>query len=635
MYASDLAGAAAGAALAVPLMHLVPTPTLIALCAFLPLAAGALVLRPLPKSVPVVAVALAGLLVWGQPFRLHYTKLYAESDVLWERWTPTARLTVFPDLTWRQGSAFGWGMGSKYEPYPMQQRWLEQDGSAGTPITRLDRPPSEMPHLLFDVTSLGHQLRPPKSVCVIGAGGGRDVLTALAVGATQIDAVEMNGAIVDALSGPFREFSGDVYHLPGVTPRVEEGRTFLAHTDRRFDLIQISLIDSWASTAAGAFALSENNLYTVEAVRLYLNRLNAGGLVSISRWTRVPSGVSFDAPRLALLVKRALELEGIAEPEKHILVAEGQAIATVLASREPFRQEDWQKLDEVCQRRGFTLIWPIAPATPLDALVVGALALGPERYEAMGFDLSPPTDDRPFFFHVVTVFRGVNPEVRGELAINENAVILLRWLLVVVGVLTLALFLAPLASERWIARDRLWRGSAYFAAIGAAFLLVEAALIQKFILYLGHPSRATTVILTAVLAGAGVGSYAATRISGGLVDRAKYLLPLAVGVLLLVLPLLFQATLGWPLAVRIAVSLVVVAPLATLMGFAFPLGMERFGEERKAWFWALNGATGVLAGVASLALAMTIGYANVLALGLAAYLLAVFLLPTQGARVRA
>jgi hypothetical protein len=138
-----------------------------------------------------------------------------------------------------------------------------------------------------------------------------------------------------------------------------------------------------------------------------------------------------------------------------------------------------------------------------------------------------------------------------------------------------------------------------------------------------------------VLAGAGVGSYAATRISGGLVDRAKYLLPLAVGVLLLVLPLLFQATLGWPLAVRIAVSLVVVAPLATLMGFAFPLGMERFGEERKAWFWALNGATGVLAGVASLALAMTIGYANVLALGLAAYLLAVFLLPTQGARVRA
>jgi hypothetical protein len=630
MYASDLTGAALGAALAVPLMHVLPTPTLMALCGFLPMIAAAVLLRPIPKSLAVLAAALVTLLAWGEPFHLRYTKLYTETDALWEEWTPTARLAIFPKpfLVDKPEYAFGWGMGRRFQAYTIDQHWLEQDGSAGTPLTRLDRPPSQMPHLVFDVTSLAHQVRPPQSVCVIGSGGGRDVLTALAVGATRVDAVEMNGGIVRALEGPFREFTGDVYHLPGVTPHVEEGRSFLSRSDRAWDLIQISLIDSWAATAAGAFALSESNLYTLEAVQLYLRRLTPRGVLSISRWTRVATGL--EAPRLALLVKKALELEGVAEPERHILIAEGDAIATIVVSRQPFELADWQRLDEVCEERGFVRHWPIGPLTPERSPIAEVLASGPGAFAAMGLDLSPTTDDRPFFFHLVPVFGTVDPKVRSYFSQQESAVVLLRWLMAVVGIVTLALFLLPLASTRLFPRGAgAWRGSLYFAAIGAAFLLVEAVLIQKFILYLGHPSHATTVVLTAVLAGAGFGSFAAGRVSGGSIDRAKFALPVVVSALPFVLPALFSATLGWPLPGRIAVSLVVVLPVATLMGFAFPLGMTRFGEDRKPWFWAINGVTGVLAGVASLALAMAIGYTAVLGLGTAAYLLAAFLLPPR------
>jgi spermidine synthase len=151
------------------------------------------------------------------------------------------------------------------------------------------------------------QLRPPARACIIGAGGGRDILTALKAGASDVDAVELNGAIVNALSTPLRAFTGDVYHLPGVHAHVDEGRSFLTRSNGDYDLIQISLIDSWAATAAGAFALSENYLYTTEALRLYWRRTSPSGLVSISRW--MAGDRQLEAARLAKLATVALELE--------------------------------------------------------------------------------------------------------------------------------------------------------------------------------------------------------------------------------------------------------------------------------------------------------------------------------------
>jgi hypothetical protein len=625
VYGADLIGATIGAALVVPLMHVVPTPIIVGASGLLPLLGAAISGRiRLRVTVPLAALLLA-LMVWGKPFELTYSKQYAEQkyELLYEKWTPTARLTVFKDVIFQKDGAlgFGWGMGERYKPKPIEQLWLEQDGSAGTPITRLAGSPADLGHLRFDVTSVGYDLKAPKNVCVIGVGGGRDVLTALGAGAEKVDAVELNPHIVDALSGPFAEFSGDIYHRPGVTPVVSEGRSFLTGTDHRYDLLQISLIDSWAATAAGAFALSENYLYTMEAFQLYLDRLAPGGVLSVSRWAygqRV-----LEAARLVVLAKEALISRGVAEPLEHMFAVQAGTVLTLLVSNEPFTDADTAALDAICAQRGFARHWPPGPSTPEKSAMTIALLGGGDALASLGVDLSPPTDERPFFFQSVAPFTSVSSDLMTSLSPNEHSVVLLRWLLLIVSLLTLAVFVAPFVLTRQLNTGAgFWRGSAYFAAIGIAFMFVEIGWIQRFILYLGHPSHATTTVLATLLLGAGIGSTLSARTSLALVRKLAPLLAVVIFIANQAMTPLFDATIGASFAVRVLLSVVVLFPAGFLMGFAFPTGMIYFGDRSKAWFWAINGAMGVFASISSLALAMVVGFNTVVFVGVGAYLVA-------------
>jgi hypothetical protein len=637
MYAADLLGATLGAVLVVPLMHVVPTPHLVAGAGLLPLVAAVILDRRLTAGPLVAAALVAGAMIWGEPLRLRAAKSYVEpDDLLFMKWTPTARITVFPDIFYLKDkkAGFGWGMGDKYQPVPLDQLWIEQDGSAGTPITRLATTPADLGHLFFDVTSAGYQLRPPRRVAIVGAGGGRDILTAKHAGAEDVDAVELNPAIVGALSGPFREFSGDVYHLPGVHPHVGEGRSFLTHSDGGYDLLQISLIDSWAATAAGAFSLSENYLYTIEALRLYLRKLSPAGVLSISRWMQ--GDRQLEGARLSVMLMEALRREGAAEPEKHLGVVQSWSVGTFLVSKTPFDDADVKKLDAICEERGFRRHWPKHEGTPGDSVVAAVLEGRVADYEKIGVDLSPATDDRPFFFQTLSLLRSVDSATLARLSNNEQSVSLLRVLLGVMSVLTLALFFLPFALSGRVRRaPGLVAGSVYFLAIGVAFMLVEMPLMQRFVLYLGHPSYATTVVLAAVLVGAGAGSWAASRAGPGLVRRFGLCLPLFVVLVDLALGPLFQGTLGLPFAAKLVVSAVVLVPAGFLMGFPFPSGMVAFGDENKPWLWAMNGAASVLASVFSLALSMVTGFVVAGAAGAAFYLVAYGLFVRQtGAQAR-
>jgi hypothetical protein len=629
IYGADLLGAMLGALAVVPLMNVVPTPALVAGAGFLPLAALVALGGPRRGVGSAIAVVLAAGLWWGEPFRLRYAKYYEEPESrLVEKWTPTARLTVFPRPFFLPdpASAFGWGMGSRYMPRPVEQLWLEQDGSAGTPITRFDGSLAALDHLLWDVTSVGDQVAAPARVCVVGVGGGRDVLAALASGAREVDAVELNGHIVDLVSRRFGAFSGDVYHLPGVRARVSEGRAFLTTTPARYDLVQISFIDSWAATAAGAYALAENYLYTVEAYRLYWNRLRPGGIVSTSRW--LLGDRQLETVRLAFLVDEALRLEGVAEPRAHLAIVQGGGVATVLMSREPFTGPRGDALARVCRQRGFQQLWPVPPGG--DARLAALLQRGPRGLGGLGIDLTPPRDDRPFFFQTLGLFSRTDPALVARLSANEQAVVLLRQVLAIVCVLALVLFFLPFALGRRLPRaPGFWAGSAYFAAIGAAFMLVEVPTIQKAILYLGHPSHATTIVLASLLFGAGLGSLGSGRVPPAALRRGGFVLVLATSAAGLGLEPLFRSTLGWPFALRALVTAALVGTVGFLMGFAFPAGMLRFSEANRAWFWAVNGATSVVASVVSLAFSMRFGFTRVALAGAAAYLVAWALLPAR------
>jgi spermidine synthase len=564
--------------------------------------------------------ALCGALVWQAPFRVQYSKKYDERELpmLFERWTPTARLAVFDGIFWRGDpqQAFTWGMGTRLPKVEIPQLWLEQDGSAGTPITRFSGDFDALSFLLYDVTSLGYQVASPRRVAIIGAGGGRDILSALIAGADDVDAVEINGGVVEALSAPFRDFSGDVYHLENVTPVVSEGRSFLQGSPGDYDMIQIALTDSWAATAAGAFALSENNLYTVESYQLYWNRLSRDGIVSTSRYIRGPFGI--EIPRLVVLIKEVLRGVGVADPNAHLVIATGGKVGTVLMSRKSLSAEMQTRVQRIARERGFTLLHPRATEAREADLLSRILRDGRSAIENLGVDLSPPTDDRPFFFHVIPVFSFTDaPQTLG---VNGRAIRALHALMIAMFLLAVLLFFLPFLLAGRLPRGAgFWRGSAYFACIGLGFMLVELPWLQRFILPLGHPSHATTAVLASLLLGAGLGSLFSSKIGVRGLRRFGLAAPLLVGVVNLTLPDLFELTLGWNYSSKVAVAVPLVALVGVPLGMFFPTGMLRFGDDNKAWYWAINGACGVFSCTLSLALAMEFGLTMVTWVGVVAY----------------
>jgi len=629
MYAFDLLGACTGALIVIPLMWVVPTPSLAGGIGLLPLAAY-LAIGGSKRVAAATAAVIVAMLAWGEPFALRHVKVYEETGPqltpIYERWTPTARLTIFDSIFFMDASAgFGWGMGKRPPPVrPPTQYWLEQDGSAGTPITQFTGDTNQLLYLLHDVTTIAYQLRPPRTVAIVGAGGGRDILTALLAKAERIDAIELNAGIVEALRGPFAEFSGRVYDRPGVHAIVGEGRSVLTASAGGYDLIQISLIDSWAATAAGAYSLSENNLYTLEAYRLYWSKLSERGMISTSRW--MLGGFGLEMPRLLLLVRAALAAEGVSAPERHVAMLQGGAVGTLLVSRVPFDQPDVERLRSIAFQRGFTMHLP-EPDPPETVWMRHVWERGPDLFRPHGLIMRPPTDDRPFFFQVLSPLRPIPRHLARTAGINaEGVTALQRLMLVMVGV-TLLLFFAPFPLRQWVRpAPGFWRGSVFFTCIGLSFMFVEIAWLQRFILYLGHPSLATTVALGCILFGAGMGSTLSERlgVAGG--ARLGFLLPLLVLVLNGTLAPLFASTLGWTWGARLLLACVVLVPTGFMMGFFFPLGMVRFGDQNRAWFWALNGAAGVLASVVSLAFSMEIGFSNVAYVGAGIYVVAWLLL---------
>jgi hypothetical protein len=621
MYGVDLLGAGLASVLVIPLMHLVPTPHFAAASGLLPLLSLMQYGRRWRVVGGALALLLVGALFQGDAFRVTRSKGYDETAVppVYEKWSPTARITVFDESFFYlqpHGAGFSWGRGRKFpKDREIQQYWLEQDGSAGTPITRFDGDLTEVEHLLYDVTTVGYQVRPPETVAIIGAGGGRDILSALLAAASDVDAIELNEYTIDAVSNRFGELSGDVYHAPGVHAIASEGRSYLTHSEKSYDLIQISLIDSWAASAAGAFALAENNLYTVEAFELYAERLRSGGVVSTSRWLT-------EMPRLIVLAHAALRSIGVEDPRRHMMIASARSVGTLLVTKDEVQEQDLRRLDDVCAQRGFVRLYPVPPGEePPNAFIADTVDDDLAAMADLGLNVEAPTDDSPYFFHLVSPF--TDPSELAEearkatgLPVNVNSTRVLRQAMFGVAILALLLFLLPFLA-RVNARQRrepfghLLRGTLYFAAIGCAFMLMENVLVQRFVLYLGHPSYALTVIVASLLIGMGVGSISSERLGVARLKRGGLLVPLALALLVVGLPPLFAGTLGTPLVLRIAISAALLVPLGGVLGLFFPLGMLCFGDRAKPWYWAINGAFGVVASVMSLALSMDFGFTTV------------------------
>ncbi len=662
LYAADLAGAGAGALTAVPLLNLVPAPAALLFSAAVGAGssllfarqAGTAVRRSMTTAGSLLAVALlilAGAGAMTPLFRIDFAKDHQEDGLLLDRWNALSRITVTP-----HGTA-NWGTSERYKGPRPETLWMKIDSEAGTPITRWDGDPARVDALRYDITGFAYHFRRGGHALIIGPGGGRDVLTALVMGQRDVTAVEINPAIVETVRETFGEYAGRLYDDPRVRIVVGEGREYLRRTGERYDLIQASLIDTWAASAAGAYVFSEANLYTREAFSEYLDRLTDEGILTVSRWHF--KDLPTETLRTVALAVRALLDRGVADPAAHIVLVKRttwdwayrlseprDGIGTLLVKRTPFRPEEIAVLRQAAEALDFQiLLMPGGGGDPLfERLVSGR---DPEGFaRSYPVDVSPPRDERPFFFYTLRLrdlprwLAGSRLE-QGVMQNNVRAVFVLFALLVIVLALSAAFLIAPLR-----AAARRGGGAAsgspgppvgaliYFAAIGLGFILVEVPLIQRLILYLGHPLYALSVVLSGILLGAGAGSLISSRWTVGGARRGLLVLLAFVAFSTFGLPSFLAATLGAGAPMRIALALAFLVPLGFTAGIPFPLGVRLLGESGAhwiPWMWAVNGAFSVLASVLAVVLAMSRGFGAPLLLALVAYALAAALAYRTGA----
>jgi hypothetical protein len=699
LYASNLAGSALGclaAVAALPFLGGAGTVMLSAFVGWLAVAAFAWPRRPLVLSPPsfvlrpsssvptpityllVLIVLLAFTLspsgfldIRLSPYKgLSYALQYPGAEIVFSRWNAFSRI----DVVRSGGIHSAPGLSLAYLGSPPPQLGLFTDGENLSPITATDWEEAELREFIgYLPTSLPYRLLPGAEVLVIEPKGGLDVLTALENGAASVVAVESNPLVVEAVrdsfqdrwlssdlgrvakgvSRPAYQNLGGIYQDARVKVMTEEGRSYVRRMGQKYDVIQLSLADSYRPVTSGAYSLSENYLYTQEAFADYLAHLNEGGLLVVSRWLQLPPSETL---RVGALAVTALERSGVPHPERRLIAIRSMRTALLLVKNGEFSAKEIEAVRDFCEENKFDLVY-YPGIQPAEANRYNVLP-EPSYYQAFqdllstenrarshfyadyAFDVSPPKDDRPFFFHffkwsqtpaILQTFGQTWQPFGGSGYFVLVALLILALLASAVLILLPLLFqrrlpTAPSSGGKKEAVDYKSTASGervrvffYFALLGLGYLFVEIPLMQRFILFLGHPIYAFATTLFALLLFSGLGSMICPRLS-----LLKMLIVLFLTILLypLLLPQLFQLLLGQSFALRLLASVLSLAPLGFLMGIPFPGGialLDRLAPDLIPWAWGINGCLSVLASILSTMLAISFGFSWVLVAASLAY----------------
>jgi spermidine synthase len=649
LYGADLLGGALACLSVVPLLNWIGGPNAILFAATVMALAGlvwadARRTRNVTGALAAVLVLLIAVNHSGRLIDVTYAKgiFRDKSWVEFARWNAISRVEVD-----RQGG------GGKA---------IVIDADASTYIMNVD------PHawqgtlwqknLMASPPALANVLRPHGEFAIIGPGGGVDVLRAVANGSPSVTGIEINPIIANSIMRDrYAEYSYHLYERPEVHLHVTDGRSFVRNAKQEFDVVQMTLVDTWASTAAGAFALSENSLYTVDAFREYFEHLKPDGMIAITRW-------EFRQPREALRVvsvaTEALHQLGVQNPAKHfIVVSEGDLDedgipVVVLAKKSPFTPEEEAAVKAHIESAEdlVALYTPSAPGqNPFSALIARN---DPRAFaRAYPYNVAPVDDNAPFFFFTLKtdqvlydggLQRGIDWKV------NLGVVVL--GIVFAISLVAVVVFLVGPMALRGGRRQRVLP-LLYFVAVGLGYILVEIAFIQRFVLFLGHPTYALTVVIFLLLLSSGAGSLLSRRL---LTNTARGWIPLVILVLAIALytwglTSLLTSLIGLPFFVKLVVSAVVLVPLGFAMGMPFPTGLRaiantaavelpasELGEPANSddnaveWAWAMNAASSVLGSVLAMVIAIHFGLNITVACGAAAYLLSLMLFPTLAPR---
>lgn len=648
LYAWDLCGAGLACLLVVPLLDRLGGPDAIVACsalaavsavAFAASDASARLRRVGINAVLALAIASFGVLCsLGGALEVQSAKgvdLTKQKPEV-ERWNSFSLVNVFARWPFR-----GWGLSPNYRGPMARQKGLVIDLNAFTPINAFSGDFAAVAYTQHDLSALAFRLRdkPPQKACIVGAGGGKDVLAALAAGTKHVVGVEVNPSIVALMKNEYRAFTGGLYERDDVEIHVEDGRSFLRASTSSFDVILISMVDTSAATAAGAFALAENGLYTTDAFEDFLGRLSPDGMLTISSVSL--DGLAVGA-RLASLARTALHARG-ADPARSVAVVEtpwlaarSAAMYNFIIKPSGFSAADLARLREVTQELGFRITYAPDAETKRkrEALAIDRVLREPDdaklarEIAAWPYDVSPVSDDRPFFF-----FQNRLRDAGSALSTLATTQMFGNGLVILIKVLVAALIMlaltiaVPLALAR---RERAGRGGGsqlaidlgYVACVGLGFMFLEIALIQRSLSYLGQPTYTLTAVLFVLLIGGGLGSYKAREASPEAVGRAIYALIAYALMLTVTFRGIAAATASFGMLGRALVVAALFLPLGMLLGVPLPSALARVharAAERIPWLWGINSAASVLGSITATMISMSYGITASLLAGVACY----------------
>ncbi len=639
LYAWDLIGAGLGAVMMLLLMNYAGGESAGIYIAATGFVASALLSDKKRWKLPIILSVIALILGITNPsvgwLRILYTKGQPLKglDIRYNRWNSFSRIMAIP---FRPGTetAYTWAPSPNY-PLPIMPHFsIMIDDGASTPVLPFDgKDLTPIEYVKYDLTALGHRLHGYGETLVIGSGGGRDVLVGLMLGAKRVDAVDINPLIFDAMNGPLAPFNGNLFRHPKVKGIVAEGRAFARRHPGSYDLLQVAMIDTWAATVAGAYSLSENTLYTVEAFEDYLNALKPGGILTFTRFFLYPPR---QALRLVSIFLETADRMGIENPENCILVARFESLATLLFKREPFTEAEINKFKADLDDLGFDLIY--APDERPDKVFRTLIEIDDRTkfYRMYPFDITPADDNCPFFFNMLKMKDFLRVfELREGQKFNYYATYTLIVVLIISILATLLVLILPvlLKGGATIKFSGRWGLLLYFISLGLAYIMIEIALLQRFVLLLEHPAYAASGVVAGLLVSSGLGSMVWGRTDP--VSRRRLL---QIAFAFIGLALLFQVIFGslvihglihLSIFLKVLVAIVMIVPMGFAMGIPLPAGISVAGgrgSSTVAWCWALNGAASVVASSLAVALAMAYGFATVLGFAIVSYFSAYMLM---------
>lgn len=603
LYAIDLLGAAAGCVVAVVLLDRVPAPSaMMLICALSGLASPLFFLGAGQRRHAALAAGALLVVFGGGAVGLRGSGLFdppvirnqrLEGLVL-DRWNDFSRVIV------RKGPFYTWGLSEVYEKKHPDQFDLLIEGVAGTQIQKFDGDLSKLDFFSYDVASLPHLIKPKGSALVLGVGAGFDVMMARYFAKAPVVGVEVNPLVGRIVNEDFAAYSGRPYHLPDVTVNFENARTFVKRDRGQYDVVTVTWVDSGAATGAGAFALTENYLYTVEAFKDYLSRTKDDGVLAFMRARYSPE---YDAIKGIGIAIEAMRSMGIAEPERNVLITAVKSphfgfreLTHVMLRRTPFTPAEIAVVDEARRRLHFVDLY--TPGRDGGDPTITRLVRDRDRpalYASFAFDMEPTTDDRPFYFFLRA----------GEGRAAGGDVQVLRKSLVTIFVLIAGFLIVPLVAllRRGVGRSNgagVLAPTVYFSLLGLGFMLIEMKLLQQSVLIVGNPTLSLAAVLAALLVSTGAGALLSQRLAAATDRRAaggKLFAALLVALLVALVASegLADALTGFALPVRTLGLVLAIAPLGLLLGCPLPLGMATLGDARGlvAWGWGMNGLFGV------------------------------------------